>query len=131
MTEKVWVLYNEEGCYSDYSMNIEGVFSSAEIAMASYDAYNSAKDFEYIRRATGELPVWKHDEEDGNWHKNASYAEGFMGSIITVKEFPIDWIRVWNSESRDFRIMKAAVIPSVFAAGHSGPATATDRTLIE
>lgn len=107
MPQKIWVLYNEEGAYSDYSMNIEGVFSSAEIAMATYDATHCAMDLAYSKAARS-FPDWKQ-RKDGTWHKTNRHGNNYNGQEVTVKEFPVDWIHVWDDKLRDFRMIPVTI----------------------
>ena len=70
----VWVLYEETGEYSDYSMGIKGVFSSVQAAIKEHDMYCALmaavvavwdKD-DYEQAKYRDRQDWK--EHDGSWH---------------------------------------------------------------
>lgn len=73
---KVYVVYIECGEYSDYSMGIEGVFSTAEKAKEAVDQHYT--------------PVTEWVMEEDTWHRYTEKESFWDNLSITVASYELD-----------------------------------------
>jgi len=89
---EMWVLFNENGMYSDYRMNIMGIYPTAEQGMAAVDRFidhvwETRNRPEYWSDDWGSWGAWKNPKPD-LWVKHTT-ANTFQRSTVALQQYTV------------------------------------------